>query len=384
MEVYEAESDFEKKLTAIADANFLPLGGGMELLPNCNMQCRMCFIHKAGSNTAKLLRAADWLRIAEQMQKAGVLFLLLTGGEPLLHPDFKEIYLALRKMGFVLTVNSNGTLINEAWADFFAENPCRRLNITLYGGSNETYAALCGNPNGFAQITRAIRLLKERSVNMRLNMTLTRENRNDLEKMVLLARQFDLPFVPATYMYPPRDAESLARFSASRMSPREAAETRLKATFLRNPDAVPSEQAKLLLDSILGPVGFVSFNKGFHCRAARSSFWINWEGYLSPCTMIDSPKEYLREKPFEPAWKDMVQAVHRLSQCQACSTCRKRIFCQSCAAACLAETGSFCDKPQYLCDVTDEMIRILLGCLEPPDAEKYTELADKYFFLNRK
>ena len=67
------------------------------------------------------------------MQKAGTVFLLLTGGEPLLFPDFKTLYRRLRNLGMILTINTNGTLLDEAWADFFATYPPRRINITLYG-----------------------------------------------------------------------------------------------------------------------------------------------------------------------------------------------------------------------------------------------------------
>ena len=42
------------------------------------------------------------------------------GGGPLLVPGFKELYLALKAEGMVLTLNTNGTLLDEPWADFFA------------------------------------------------------------------------------------------------------------------------------------------------------------------------------------------------------------------------------------------------------------------------
>ena len=59
------------------------------------------------------LRTADeWLEIGRQMKDAGVLFLLLTGGEPFLYPDFRRLYLELRKMWMIITINTNGTLIN--------------------------------------------------------------------------------------------------------------------------------------------------------------------------------------------------------------------------------------------------------------------------------
>ena len=43
----------------------------------------------------------------------GTLFILLTGGEPMLYPHFKELYTRLREMGFILTLNTNGTLIDN-------------------------------------------------------------------------------------------------------------------------------------------------------------------------------------------------------------------------------------------------------------------------------
>ena len=63
----------------------------------------------------------EWTKVAEDMMKAGTLFVLLTGGEPLLYPHFRELYQKLRGLGMIVTINTNGTLIDEEWADFFAE-----------------------------------------------------------------------------------------------------------------------------------------------------------------------------------------------------------------------------------------------------------------------
>lgn len=46
-------------------------------------------------------------------------------------PGFKELYLALKAEGMVLTLNTNGTLLDEQWADFFTRHKPRRVNITL-------------------------------------------------------------------------------------------------------------------------------------------------------------------------------------------------------------------------------------------------------------
>lgn len=77
------------------------------------------------------------------------------GGEPLLYPAFRAVYLAVRKRGMIVTVNTNGTLLNEDWATFFAKNPPRRVNVTLYGASGETYKSLCGDETGYAKASAA-------------------------------------------------------------------------------------------------------------------------------------------------------------------------------------------------------------------------------------
>ncbi len=76
------------------------------------MNCEMCYVRldrAAVERGGGLHTAKEWIEIGQQMRDAGVLFLLLTGGEPLLFPGFRELYEALRQMGFVLTINTNGT-----------------------------------------------------------------------------------------------------------------------------------------------------------------------------------------------------------------------------------------------------------------------------------
>ena len=89
------------------------------------MNCDMCYIRLSPSEMeaqGRLRSLEEWSQAAEEIKNAGTLFLLLTGGEPLLYPEFKQLYLKLKDMGFVITINTNGTLIDEAWADFFSDH----------------------------------------------------------------------------------------------------------------------------------------------------------------------------------------------------------------------------------------------------------------------
>ena len=88
---YQIYSDY---LFAKAGQQGIPLSGTFELTARCNLDCRMCYIHKRANDAMALAgerTAAQWLALAEECRTAGTLLLLLTGGEPMLRPDFREI-----------------------------------------------------------------------------------------------------------------------------------------------------------------------------------------------------------------------------------------------------------------------------------------------------
>lgn len=120
----------------------LPVSGTLELTPRCNFNCKMCYVHltpeeqrQRGSERT----LAQWLALAQELREAGTVFLLLTGGEPFLRPDFPALYRALHRMGFVLSINTNGYLLRGTLRELLLEAPPARVNISLYGTDNETY-----------------------------------------------------------------------------------------------------------------------------------------------------------------------------------------------------------------------------------------------------
>lgn len=95
----------------------IPISGTFELSPICNFTCKMCYVRKTQREVDLHLRPMvtleQWLRIAKEASDAGMLFLLITGGEPFLWPDFWKLYEELIKMGFLISINTNGSLIDD-------------------------------------------------------------------------------------------------------------------------------------------------------------------------------------------------------------------------------------------------------------------------------
>jgi len=119
-----------------------PVNGTFELTERCNLTCRMCYVYQAPSDRVRRateLSAAAWLEMAHHAVDNGMVFLLLTGGEVFLRPDFFELYTPLTRMGLVVTLFTNGTLITGTLAARLAEAPPGRTEITLYGATAATY-----------------------------------------------------------------------------------------------------------------------------------------------------------------------------------------------------------------------------------------------------
>ena len=204
MELMEDGTTIEQQMFAMATEKKVPLYGVLELLPLCNLNCDMCYVRMSREEmeeVGRLRTMEEWTKTAEDMMKAGTLFVLLTGGEPLLYPHFRELYQKLRELGMIITINTNGTLIDEAWADFFADNKPRRINITLYGADDQAYGKLCHYPAGFQKTVNAIRMLRDREIDVKINGSITSKNEEDIKKILDIAKQYDAAVNLDTYMY---------------------------------------------------------------------------------------------------------------------------------------------------------------------------------------
>ncbi len=340
-----------------AVAQGIPLSGTFELTPLCSMACKMCYVRMSPEElaaTGKRLRTADeWLALAREAKEQGMLLLLLTGGEPFLYPEFRRLYTELRQMGFVISINSNATLITEETVAWLKENPPQRINITLYGASDATYARLCGHPTGFTQVTRAIELLRDAGISVKLNCSVTPENVCDLEDIIAYSDEHKLVLQATSYMFPPlrRDAESVGR--NARFAAEECARTEVKIRRLQYGAENLREYCKAIESHqpVDTPLCADCEGEGLQCRAGKSAFWVTWDGRMTPCGMVNEPAVFPFGQGFADAWQSLRAQTAALHLPPECASCDAKHYCHTCAAMCYTETGRYDCKPQYRCDL---------------------------------
>lgn len=352
----------EKQLCEQAKKKKAPVNGSLELLPLCNMNCNMCYVRLSREEMdqqGRLRTIEEWMQIGQQMQQAGVLFLLLTGGEPLLYPGFKELYLGLKKMGMILTINTNGTLIDDEWAAFFGKYKPRRVNITLYGSSKATYQKLCHYSGGFEKAMNGIHLLKQYGVDVKISGSLTEENYDDMNSLIDIADELDIPIRIDTYMVPAIRERNQGYDFQSRLNPLKAAKGRIQVLKRELGTEVFRQYVNQTLFLIDTERSEIELSRKMSCYAGQCSFSINWQGEMRPCVVLDRPSVPVFKVGFEQAWKQIVEEVEQIFLSDKCSKCRMRPLCDTCAACALLESGSYDGIPVYMCDYTKESLRLL-------------------------
>lgn len=345
-----------------AARNRTPISGTFELTPRCNMNCRMCYIRMTEAEQrarGREITAGEWIAMGKTCAEQGMLFLLLTGGEPFLRRDFREIYTGLKELGLLISINTNATLIDEETVCWLAQDPPTKVNVTLYGGGNETYRRLCGHPTGFDAAARAVDLMKEAGIFVNINTSFTKYNIEDMEALAAFGKSRGIRVNAATYMFPPvRSAREGKVDQAVRFTPEEAGIARARSEIL----TMEPEELERRLCSLHAGLGEMSEedadcertpDEPMGCMAGRASFWITWDGRMTPCGMISHPAARPFEQGFVPAWQYITEETAKIFMPPECRDCGKRFACTVCGALCIAESGCSHKRPDYLCRQTE-------------------------------
>ena len=351
----------------------MPIAGNFELTARCNFNCPMCYVHMTEEQvraSGKELTAEEWLKIAKEARDQGMIFVLLTGGEPLVRKDFFEIYRGLKDMGLMISINSNGSMLQGKILEEFLKDPPFRFNISLYGGSNETYQKMCGLPV-YDRVKENIRALRKAGVDVSLNLSITPYNKDDLSRIHADAKELDVNVKATSYMYPPIRLHDEEFGCGNRLCAEEAAEYAVKWDMLRFSPEEFEVRAQNTANLIATDKDYcaVEEGSGVRCRAGSTSFWVTWNGKMMPCGMMTTPVVYPLETGFLDAWETIRAETASIRTPAACVSCEYKDFCGSCAAVCLAETGSFDQVPEYVCRKTKEQVRLTI--------EKYEEVKSK-------
>jgi len=166
----------------------------IELTERCDNDCIHCCINRPASDSVARAGelATDQVKdVVRQAADLGCLQVRYTGGEPLLRPDFEELYLHARRLGMRVLVFTNARRLTPRLADLLVRvPPLVAVEVSVYGMHAQSYEAVTRVPGSFAQFRRGVDLLLGRGIPFVIKGALLPPNRREIDELTELARRF--------------------------------------------------------------------------------------------------------------------------------------------------------------------------------------------------
>jgi molybdenum cofactor biosynthesis enzyme MoaA len=171
-----------------------------ELNLGCNYDCEHCYLG------AKLFDGMEWpgrRRLLDVMAEAGVLWLQLTGGEPLVDVLFPETLAYAYSLGMMIQVSSNGSRLHQSrMIELLTAYRPYRVTLSLYGATEESYDAMTRSRGAFKRFIRGLDAARDAGLAMRINCIVSNRNVHERDAMQALAHRYGIPAFEYTNITP--------------------------------------------------------------------------------------------------------------------------------------------------------------------------------------
>lgn len=326
-----------------------PLSVSIEVTRRCPLECLHCYNNLPMSDLearGRELSKDEHCRALDELAEMGCLWLLYTGGEIFARKDFLEIYTYAKQKGFLITLFTNGTLINEKIADYLRQWPPFAIEITLYGRTRETYEALTGIEGSYQRCMRGVALLRERGLPLKLKTVPTTINKHEVVAMKDFAEQeLHLEFKFDSLVNPRIDCSQSPL--GVRLSPEEVVALDLHWPKIA---AEHRENAKhdLQAGSTEEETGTV-----YSCGGGVNSFALDPYGHMSICVLSHHDTYDIRSGSVREGWEQFLLKVRakERKRISKCVRCRIRSLCSMCPANGELENNDPESPVDFLCEV---------------------------------
>ena len=158
-----------------------PYVGNLELTYQCPFNCAFCYNY---STNEKELTTSEIVSLIDQFANEGCMLINLSGGEPLLHPDFLKIYMHAKKNGMHVSIESNLYHIPDGFIDMIKEYPVDMFQISLYGVTKETFQSVTKTKLNYKVVLENIELLLKNEIEFILRTPVSKDVLHELGQIV--------------------------------------------------------------------------------------------------------------------------------------------------------------------------------------------------------
>jgi len=338
----------------------IPLRGTIDLTYRCNNNCRHCWLRLPPDpgGAAGELTAGEIRRLVDDARAMGCREWFVSGGEPMLRPDFPEIFADITAKSAWYTLNTNGTLITPEIARLLRRKGTKL--VALYGATAEIHDAVTRNPGSFEALRRGVAYLREAGAGFSVQVVPMKTNISQYAAMIRLAESWSPIWrLGATWLYFSASGDPVknAEIRAERLDPARVVEL----------DGVGGAGSGALGDDAASACGTTPSSGGLYanCLAGRRDFHVDPYGGMSFCGFVKDPalRLDLRTMSFAEAWDTRLPllasaAVPTEARPGNCGTCDLRPDCKWCPVYAYLECRDHAAKIDDLCAIARETRRV--------------------------
>ncbi len=338
----------------------IPLRGTLDLTYRCNNNCRHCWLRLPTDSSAAAgeLAAGEIRRLVDDARAMGCREWFVSGGEPMLRPDFPEIFAAITDRSVWYTLNTNGTLITPEIARLMRRKGAKL--VALYGATAEVHDAVTRNPGSFEALRRGVAYLREAGAGFSVQVVPMRTNISQYDAMIRLAESWSPSWrLGATWLYlsASGDPAKNAEIRAERLDPAKVVEL----------DGAGAAGSGALEEEASSSCGSTPSSDGLYanCLAGRRDFHVDPYGGMSFCGFVKDPalRLDLRKMSFAEAWDKRLPllasaAVPEKGRTENCRACDLRPDCKWCPVYAYLEHRDHAARIDDLCAIARETRRV--------------------------
>lgn len=302
-----------------------------ELTDSCNLSCLHCGSNCMSKDAVfldKRLLVSALKTVAREMDSSTIMF-CLTGGEPLLHPEFEEIVQAAVQLGFPWGMTTNGILVDEHMAKKLKHLNIGSVTLSL-DGLEDLHDWFRNRPGAFHKTLQAVEELKKEQIPVQITTVIHKKNYHQLEDMYALMVQWkvkswrviNIEPIGRALQYPELmlDYEEIIGLLSFIRKKRFSTDTPIDVTYGCS-HYLTSEYEREVRD------GYFICGSGIYVAS------ILCNGDIYSCLDIERRPELVQgnisKDNFVEVWKHRFQEFRndRTSQCEMCSGCEDRLYC---------------------------------------------------------
>ena len=301
----------------ISKDKYIPMFATWELLDKCNFNCPFCYI--VGHSNNKIIRFAEIKKEIEVLIDKGLFYVILTGGEPFLHPDFLDIYLFLKKNGVLVEIYSNLSMLSNKIINTFKKYPPYKIEVSIYGINNESFSKVTNSNADYYDILNNINKLKQLGIPIKCKTPINKLTILEFEKIRDYCKSKNIDFYFSTKIFDAYDGTNKQNF-------------KVRNEILYKYDAlkIKSSNSKIIFNKTN------EIKKCFDCGIKNYGLHINSKFELLPCSefRISEAKFDILENGMSNALKKYRNFVNQYigKDIIGCYGCEAYNICKMCPA----------------------------------------------------